>query len=1125
MPKHRQVQVRLIEIGSLIEDIHYGPFSRFWWEFPSIPNLQTRFPIRIGQKTHTHLNEHDFYITILNKGQIPEYLCQSDNFSAIETSATKAISKVYQDIFHNRTRYSDPIVIGWNNEKIINILSSNIDFYPFTCKLNEYEIFIYGLGSSTYLDWNKAGNGYKSSLIHTYMKRQAIFVSEIENDKCFIHIYQDFKLHKTFSGNTPNEVWKNSGFIQKYSGKQLFGLEDQIIQQKLNKFRIPRCLPHEWKNFDLMNNLYQYHLRRQSLANINWYNLFIRWNQNENNIIELNSELKLLYPPDYKFSNREIGAWFSMLRATGCFNITPWLQNESEYLFWTKSQNPAQEKLIFKNLFRTGFLISKPVLNYTQTFWKCFKNALNCNKKNRDGKRRILSIIANDFTYEELENNLQVSTHTIQESRKHAILNGFGCPPLEKPIIHRLKFKKEQIDQFENFFTRKDVVNMSSYQNHSKSGLPIMYLQDYKQSLWEKFSEEYPNGIRRTAFMTRLQRSRYVFQDNLGGLCSECNEYGYEIFASINTIINAHIEDENLKKTLIQKSHILRRYIRREYIKKLKIIFTGIPKHESCICHCLKYAFGTCNIQHIIICNTCKNIFDFFDQIKNFVNVEIHETLDDYMKKLISWMGHHARKLYLNTHVQVNLDELDENGAVLIVDYKMRILPQSAREIKSQFFGKRGWTLHSSLVYTKNISNNELDIQVFDHWSDDTGQDAWFTASSLHTVFENIDPKPKWITIISDNGPHYHCTELMLIIGHWNEWYNIVPRKWIFLEAGEAKTLIDSHHAQISHAIKRHVKLGNRIEKGNDIETAINEIAGTKVANIVPNRNQDKEKIGTIPGIKTGEAKTLIDSHHAQISHAIKRHVKLGNRIEKGNDIETAINEIAGTKVANIVPNRNQDKEKIGTIPGIKSYHEWTWPDQGENSGFICARILPGIGEWKKWSPVQIEKIQKERINEKPNPQYSTHSESSKKWILPIANRVDSGISLDDVNCELTELNQNISNLDENITNIERYEVFVLGWALNSNKNSKKEPWKQIKKNVKHILENMFHTGTANPNHKFSAQQMHEELIRLVQFGELEENDIPKISTIQNWITGFSRKWKEVMAIRELEEMENTRNT
>ena len=123
---------------------------------------------------------------------------------------------------------------------------------------------------------------------------------------------------------------------------------------------------------------------------------------------------------------------------------------------------------------------------------------------------------------------------------------------------------------------------------------------------------------------------------------------------------------------------------------------------------------------------------------------------------------------------------------------------------------------------------------------------------------------------MSDNGPHYHCTELMLIIGQWKDWYDIVPQKWIFLEAGEAKTLIDSHHAQvishyvqviilftqlyyqfcyylsilifnfyqISQAIKRHVKLGGTIESGNDIETAIHDIAGTKVANLQPNRNQ-----------------------------------------------------------------------------------------------------------------------------------------------------------------------------------------------------------------------------------------------------------------------------------------------
>jgi len=126
-------------------------------------------------------------------------------------------------------------------------------------------------------------------------------------------------------------------------------------------------------------------------------------------------------------------------------------------------------------------------------------------------------------------------------------LNNFGALSLEKPIFHRLKFKVEQIDQFECFFTRKDIVNMSSYQNHLQSGLPIMYLQNYKQSFWEKFSKEYPNGLHRTAFMTHLQGSRFVYQDNLEGLCSECNECEYEVFASINTIIITNVEDKFLK--------------------------------------------------------------------------------------------------------------------------------------------------------------------------------------------------------------------------------------------------------------------------------------------------------------------------------------------------------------------------------------------------------------------------------------------------------------------------------------------------------------------------------------------------------------------------------------------------
>ena len=86
------------------------------------------------------------------------------------------------------------------------------------------------------------------------------------------------------------------------------------------------------------------------------------------------------------------------------------------------------------------------------------------------------------------------------------------------------------------------------------------------------------------------------------------------------------------------------------------------------------------------------------------------------------YLAHQTYKTYLNAQFNSTLRKLDNEGAVIIVDYKMRILPKTSRETKSEFFGKRGWTLHTTLVFQK--INEDLDIQVYDHWSSDTKQDA-----------------------------------------------------------------------------------------------------------------------------------------------------------------------------------------------------------------------------------------------------------------------------------------------------------------------------------------------------------------------------------------------------------------
>lgn len=229
----------------------------------------------------------------------------------------------------------------------------------------------------------------------------------------------------------------------------------------------------------------------------------------------------------------------------------------------------------------------------------------------------------------------------------------------------------------------------------------------------------------------------------------------------------------------------------------MNITVEGLAYHDECINHCLPWAFGECDKVHLTECENCSRLFTLFEEIYNFMPSEYLETLNDLQKQLEYYLSHQTRKKYLNSQFNANLRSIDGSGALIVVDYKMRILPKHSRETKQDFFGKRGWALHTVLVFTRSETMNNIEIQAFDHWSADTKQDAWFTASSFDAVFDSFSQKPKWIVIMSDNGPHYHNSELMVLVSQWKEWYNIECKKWIFLEAGEAKTAIDSHHAQV----------------------------------------------------------------------------------------------------------------------------------------------------------------------------------------------------------------------------------------------------------------------------------------------------------------------------------------
>ncbi|CAB4396728.1 unnamed protein product [Rhizophagus irregularis] len=190
--------------------------------------------------------------------------------------------------------------------------------------------------------------------------------------------------------------------------------------------------------------------------------------------------------------------------------------------------------------------------------------------------------------------------------------------------------------------------------------------------------------------------------------------------------------------------------------------------------------------------------------------------------------------------------------------------------------------------------------------------------------------------------------------------------------------------------------------------------------------------------------------YQIEIAHSIRRYIRIGYDICEGEDIVEAAKHLSGTSLANLEPNRSQLESDDGNI----------------------------------------DNISKKESNPKPN-------------IKTIKDTIDLIVP------EFMD-NNNENNELEDVSSVNIKFQFPMGWALKSNqKLGGKGKGKRMKKQVKELLKSFFLNGNLNQKDKMLAKDMYNELLNFVESGELEAEDVPKITTIQNWISTYARTFKE----------------
>ena len=134
----------------------------------------------------------------------------------------------------------------------------------------------------------------------------------------------------------------------------------------------------------------------------------------------------------------------------------------------------------------------------------------------------------------------------------------------------------------------------------------------------------------------------------------------------------------------------LRYHLKRGFENELTVNEDGITSHVDTINHCMLYAFGKCIQEYQTRYTICDQLFVLIEHLIITLPENFRVIIEESRDKLYYFLAHQARKVYLNNQFKAKLLELDNNGAILICDYKMRILPKSICETKEQFFEKRG---------------------------------------------------------------------------------------------------------------------------------------------------------------------------------------------------------------------------------------------------------------------------------------------------------------------------------------------------------------------------------------------------------------------------------------------------
>jgi len=394
----------------------------------------------------------------------------------------------------------------------------------------------------------------------------------------------------------------------------------------------------------------------------------------------------------------------------------------------------------------------------------------------------------------------------------------------------------------------------------NKALLPFVSIDDIDEENEEHISEQissnhsgsscqrcqktYKKGIQcrkdahhsgRCSFTPASSFSQSIFRDllksftaghvkSLAGLDNEDVEKGQRNFQRLRDMVSRLCQLARTdNKPLMDMINEVEDFHRGSFIEHIKACAAADDgkKYRCCCLDCgfsdsIDEASTVCEniLHHGGVCTSCSKSFSIFPLIDNLIQAvcQENETIQSHvLKDEISSFQYHSRNCRQNlidyrAHLVLKFDEkeadkeelrnLQSHQAIVVCDWKMKILPLLPKETQQEYFAKRGTSMIGFMVihYSPHVTDALAKKEVAFHFflTDDTTQDNTSVLAAKKILYDKCLPlHVKEVLFRADGAGCFSSNLSKVAMAYWHKWSNIKEISNRQSPAGCGKTSLD----------------------------------------------------------------------------------------------------------------------------------------------------------------------------------------------------------------------------------------------------------------------------------------------------------------------------------------------